>query len=141
MEDIGTQFRGILSPITVDLPADSRRPVAVLATPPDYRIMAYPQLFVWPYVRGCHRQTGRGLGVNNFANGPEPCLRLDAAFNIDQAVVARAINHHIVTALPHAPSLNGVINLVQSMPELTWPLRQHGRHTDDRDRARRGINN
>src|SRR5579864_9393188 len=121
MENIGTQFRWIIIPIAVDLPTGSGKPVAVLATPLDYCSMAYPQLFVWPYVRDGHRWTGRGLGVHNFANRLKSSLSLDAAFYIHQAVVTRAINHHILTALPHVPSLNGDINLVQSVHELARP--------------------
>ena len=55
MENIGAQFRWIVIPIAVDLPAGPSNSVVVLATPLDYCIMAYPQLFVWPYARGCHR--------------------------------------------------------------------------------------
>ena len=52
MENIGAQLRWILIPIAVDLPAGSSKPMAVLAAPLDCRIMAHPQLLVWPYVRG-----------------------------------------------------------------------------------------
>jgi hypothetical protein len=63
-------------------------------------------------MRGGYCRTRRSLGVYDLVDRFKTLLSLDAAFDIDLAVVAVAIDHYILAALPDVTALNGGINLV-----------------------------
>jgi len=121
MEDISTQFRRVSVPIAVDLPTGSGELVAIFTAPFRYRTMAGAQLLIGAYVRGRYCLARRRLGVHDLAGSFKPLLSLNAAFNIDAAIFARMIDHHIVAALAHVAGFNRVIHFVERMPELARP--------------------